>query len=76
MKAFILISLNGSNVRKFINEIKSYPEVRNAHFIFGEWDIIAEVEMANSEELYSFVIDKLRARPDVKLTSSLIVAGE
>lgn len=76
MKAFILISLNDSNVRRFINEIKSYPQVRNAHFIFGEWDIIAEVDFPSSEQLAAFAMEKLRSREDVKLTSSLIVGGE
>jgi DNA-binding Lrp family transcriptional regulator len=75
MKAFVLVSLNNVPVRRFINELKSYNQVQNAHFIFGEWDIIAEMEFPNAEELASFVMEKIRTRDDVKLTSSLIVAG-
>ncbi|MEW5896184.1 MAG: Lrp/AsnC ligand binding domain-containing protein [Nanoarchaeota archaeon] len=76
MKSFILISLNEGFSKGVIDDLKDYPQVKDVHFIFGEWDLIAEVEVANSEELYSFVVDKLRARGDVKLTSSLIVAGQ
>lgn len=76
MKSFVLISLNEGFGKGVIDDLKDYPEVKDAHFIFGEWDLIAEVEVANSEELYSFVVDKLRTREDVKLTSSLIVAGQ
>lgn len=75
MKAFVLISLNNVPVRRFINELKSYSQVKDAHFIFGEWDVITEVEFPSSEELASFVMDKLRPREDVKLTSSLIISG-
>jgi len=75
MKAYVLISLNNVPVRRFINELKSYNQVINANFIFGEWDVIAEMQFPNAEELGSFVMEKIRTRQDVKLTSSLIVAG-
>lgn len=76
MKAFILISLSEGFNQRIIKELHSYSQVADANFIFGEWDIIAEVNVANAEELYGFVIERLRSRPDVKLTSSLIVAGQ
>ncbi|MBU0456939.1 MAG: Lrp/AsnC ligand binding domain-containing protein [Nanoarchaeota archaeon] len=75
MKAFILISLNEIFSKGIIDELQKYPQIEKANFIFGEWDIIAEVNVSNSEELYTFVIDSLRSREDIKLTSSLIVAG-
>ena len=75
MRAFVLISLAEGNERRLLREILSYNQVKNAHILFGEWDIMAEVECADAEELGSFVMDRLRSRSDVKLTSSLIVAG-
>ena len=75
MKSFVLISLNNVPVSRFINEVKSYNQVINAYFIFGEWDVIAEMKFPNSEELGTFLMEKIRSREDVKLTSSLIVAG-
>jgi len=75
MKAFILISLDKA-VRRTLKELQSYQQVKLAHLIFGEWDLILEMEIQNSEELSSFVMDKIRTREEVKLTSTLIVAGQ
>ncbi len=75
MKAFILISLKEGSEQKLLRELKSYPEVRNAHILFGEWDLLTEVELSGAEELGMFVMEKVRSREDVKLTSSLIVAS-
>jgi DNA-binding Lrp family transcriptional regulator len=76
MKAFILISLNEGNEQTVLDELKAMQEVVNAYVLFGEWDIMAEVELSGAEELGSFVMEKIRVRDDVKLTSSLVVAGK
>ena len=39
-------------------------------------NIIAEIEVSNPEELGTFVINSIRSRNDVRLTSSLIVAAK
>ncbi len=76
MKAFVLISLLERTERNVLSELKSYPEVKNAYILFGEWDIVAEIEVSNPEELGTFVINNIRSRNDVRLTSSLIVAAK
>lgn len=76
MKAFVLISLLERTERNVLSELKSYPQVKNAYILFGEWDIITEIEVSNPEELGTFVINNIRSRNDVRLTSSLIVAAK
>ncbi len=76
MKAFVLISLLERTERNVLSELKSYPEVKNAYILFGEWDILAEMDISNPEELGTFVINNIRSRNDVRLTSSLIVAAK
>ena len=76
MKAFILVSLLERTERNVLSELKTYPEVKNAYILFGEWDLVAEIEVSNPEELGTFVINNIRSRSDVRLTSSLIVAGK
>jgi len=75
MKAFVLISLVQCDEHRVLEELKELEEIKNAYILFGEWDILAEVELEDAEELGTFVINKIRSRDDVKLTSSLIVAG-
>ncbi|MBU0460096.1 MAG: Lrp/AsnC ligand binding domain-containing protein [Nanoarchaeota archaeon] len=76
MKAFVQISLKEGNERRLVRELQSYSQIRNTYLLFGEWDIMAEIEMSSAEELATFVLEKIRSRPDVRLTSSLIVAGQ
>ena len=56
-----------------LEELKEMPEVKQAFLVFGEWDIIAELDVDNPEALATFVIDRIRSNPKVRLTSSLIV---
>lgn len=76
MKAFVLISLSDRSERNVVSELKSYPEIRNAYILFGEWDIMAEVDVNSPEQLGTFVLNNIRSRNDVKLTSSMIVAAK
>lgn len=75
MKAFVLISLSQCDEKQVLDELKELEEIKNAYILFGEWDILAEVELEDAEQLGAFVMEKIRSREDVKLTSSLIVAG-
>jgi len=74
MLAYVLISLKECNEHDFLNNIKQFPEIKDANILFGEWDIIAKVEIENSDSLATFMIDKIRKMPEVKLSSTLIVA--
>lgn len=76
MKAFVLISLSGNHERETLDRMKALPEVSAAYLVFGEWDIVLEVDTENPDALGSFIIDKVRSSPGIKLTSSLIVAGK
>ena len=75
MQAFVLVSLVQCDEQKALDELKELEEIKNAYILFGEWDILAEIELDQAEQLGTFVMEKIRSRDDVKLTSSLIVAG-
>jgi DNA-binding Lrp family transcriptional regulator len=76
MKAYVLISLSGKHEREMLEKLKDMTEVRSVYLLFGEWDMIAEISAENPDAFAAFVIDKIRSNPEVKLTSSLIVAGK
>lgn len=76
MKAFVLITLHGAKERQIASKLRSFKEVKDVYILFGEWDILAEIEVADPDQLGTFVMDNIRSNPEVKLTSSLIVAGK
>jgi anthranilate phosphoribosyltransferase len=73
MFAYLLINLE-SNEQAILEEITNFDEVKDAHILFGEWDLIAKIEVESPDEAATFVMEKIRKLPEVKLTSTLIVA--
>ncbi len=74
MLAYLMITLNSSREQEVYNLLKNMPEIKEVHILFGEWDLIALVEVESTEHLGTFVIEKIRSLPEVELTSTMIVA--
>lgn len=53
-------------------EISKIPGVLKVHAIFGRYDIIAEVEAKDLEELSNLIADKIRSMPNVSSTETFI----
>ncbi|MBW2979758.1 Lrp/AsnC ligand binding domain-containing protein [Candidatus Woesearchaeota archaeon] len=74
MLAYVLIALKTCDENKVLDSLKQLSEVEEAHVLFGEWDIIAKVNVNGTEDLAAFMIEKVRTLPEVKLSSTMIVA--
>ena len=74
MYAYLFIELGKSDEDEVLEKLKEMIEVKEAHIIFGEWDIIAKVEVNSPEALTTFIIDRIRTMTEVKMTSTMIVA--
>ena len=57
-----------------LSKINNLEEVEEAYLLFGEWDILIKVNGKDPEHLASFVVNKIRKIPEIKLTSTMIVA--
>ncbi len=73
MKAYLFISTESNEEQNVVDKIQEFPEVKQADIVFGEWDIVALIEVSSSEELGKFVMEKIRNMPEVKLTSTMIL---
>ena len=74
MLAYVQISLNGISEIDVYDQLALMDEVREVHIIYGEWDVIAKLEVDSPEALSAFMLDKIRPIQGVKLTSTMIVA--
>ncbi len=74
MMAYVLISLQHADEKKIQLALQRNKEIKEIHILFGEWDILAKLEISSAEELGTFVMEKIRSMPEVKLTSTMIVA--
>lgn len=74
MYAYVQIALDSASETDIYEALKGMPEVKEAHILFGEWDVIAKIELPAPEALGTYVMEKIRSLPGVKLTSTMIVA--
>ncbi|MCC7574735.1 Lrp/AsnC ligand binding domain-containing protein [Candidatus Woesearchaeota archaeon] len=74
MYAYILVALDESGVEDIVEEFRDLEEVQEAHILFGEWDLIIKVKAPEPESVARFVLEKVRNKEEVRLTSTLIVA--
>ena len=74
MKAYVQIAVESGKDRSVQASLKKIPQVKEAHVVFGDWDVISLLEIKSPEELGQLIVGKIRAIPGVKLTKTLIVA--
>lgn len=74
MYGYVLISLQETDEKEFLDDLSAMERVKEAHLLFGEWDVIAKVQAESPEDLGTWVVDEIRSRKDVKISSTLIVA--
>lgn len=74
MLAYVLISLGSVDEKDVLKQLQNMEEVVEAHVLFGEWDLLAKIELESADHLGAFMIEKVRKLPHVRLTSTLIAA--
>ncbi len=74
MYAYVLVNLADAKEQTLLKELQDMEGVEEAHILFGEWDLIVKIKTGSPEEAADFVMNELRGHPDVRLTSTLIVA--
>ncbi|OAG27908.1 Lrp/AsnC family transcriptional regulator [Thermodesulfatator autotrophicus] len=61
LKAYILINTQIGKTAEVAETLKNMPEVKRLDIIMGPYDIIAEVETKDHDELSDMVIKKLQS---------------
>ena len=74
MLAFVQVATEPEREPKILETLKKLPEVKEAHIVFGEWDIIVKVESETPEQLGSFIVANIRSLEGVNDTKTLIIA--
>ncbi|MFQ5999326.1 MAG: Lrp/AsnC family transcriptional regulator [Candidatus Bathyarchaeia archaeon] len=74
--AYILVTLKSGAERDVCDKVSVFEEVTQVDELYGEYDAIVKVRVENLSQLDKFLTDKLRALPDIFLTTTMIVAKE
>ena len=68
---FVLISTAPGKEHDVYNQLKDMPEIVEIHPLFGEYDLIAKIEVKDFNHLGKIVVDKIRTIDGVIDTKTL-----
>ena len=71
--AFVLINVEIGSEDEVLRSLKPISEVKEAHLVYGVYDIIARIETDTMQELKDAVSWKIRRVDKVRSTLTMIV---
>ena len=71
--AYVLVNCDLGHEAEIIDELKQFEDVKEAHGVFGAYDILAKVESANAKSLRETISWKIRKLNRVGSTLTLMV---
>jgi len=58
--------------REVMEKLLTYPEVKEAYVVYGEYDLIVKVETDTLKDLDHFITERIRKMPEIQMTSTMI----
>jgi DNA-binding Lrp family transcriptional regulator len=74
--AFVMMNIESGCEREVLAELRGIDVVKEAHFVYGVYDIVVKAEAENMEQLKQAVTWKLRRVSKVRSTLTMIVMGK
>ena len=76
-KAFVFINVESGLETEVLERLREVPEVKEAYFVYGVYDIVAKVETDSMERLKEVISSKVRRLDNVRSTlTTIIVEGK
>lgn len=72
--AYIMINTETGTEKEVIEALRNFKEVREAHSVYGAYDIVARLEANTMEEIKNALSWKIRRLDKVRSTTTTIVA--
>ncbi len=72
--AFILIVVKSGTEKEVVNALEDVKEVKEVKIVYGQYDIVAKIELEDIGELNSFLLKNVRSIPGIVDSSTLIAA--
>lgn len=70
-KAFLLLSCEIGTENDLVTKLKSIPQITNVMITYGDYDIVAEAETSNTEEMDSLITSQIRKLEKIRSTITL-----
>ena len=72
--AFILIVTKSGAEKEIVNALDDMSEIKDVRIVYGQYDMIAKVEVEDIATLNNFLLSKVRPINGVEDSSTLIAA--
>ncbi len=72
--AYVLINAELGKENDIIKELRSIVNVKEAHLVYGVYDMVVKVEAESMEKLKEIVTSKIRGLADIRSTLTMTVA--
>ena len=73
--AYVLIISKSGEEKSVLDNLQQLEQVKEAKIVYGEYDIVAKIEVESVEDLNNFLLEKVRPIKNIEKTSTLIVAA-
>ena len=70
-KAFLLLSCEMGTENELVLKLKNIPQITNVMITYGDYDIVAEAETTNSEEMDKLITSQIRKLEKIRSTITL-----
>jgi DNA-binding Lrp family transcriptional regulator len=76
VRAFAYLKVRGGDLDRIRTLLETLPEVKEMHFLTGDWDILVVLDFpsadSNKRRVLDFVTDRIRGIPEVLDTSTVV----
>jgi DNA-binding Lrp family transcriptional regulator len=71
-RAYLMINCQNGSEEHVLDEIRTYPEIKDSMLTVGRCDIVALVEASSTDKLRDIIILKIRKIPEISSTTTLV----
>ena len=71
--AFVFMNIDTGGEQEVLKQLQGIPNVREAHLVYGVYDLVARIEAETMEKLKEIVTWKVRRLDKVRSTLTTIV---
>ncbi|MHA1241398.1 MAG: Lrp/AsnC ligand binding domain-containing protein [Promethearchaeota archaeon] len=73
MRAIILCKLGINVIKKVIEELKAIPEIKKVMSLTGDYDLMAEIEVETSEQLFDIFSEKIDLIQGITVSNTHVI---
>ncbi len=73
MRAIILCKLGINVIKKVIEELKAIPEIKKVMSLTGDYDLLAEIEVETSEQLFDIFSEKIDLIQGINVSNTHVI---